>query len=87
MKTEQCLMCIVCFVLGWFVHNVVGRCGFGREHLTDPSHDNPDYCPPGVCCAGDSSCSASSGDHPIAPPNDAGYGCDKPGLKPYYCPK
>ena len=33
MKTEQCLMCIVCFVLGWFVHNVVGKCGFGTEHL------------------------------------------------------
>ena len=34
MKTEQCLMCVVCFVLGWFVHNVVGKCEFGREHLT-----------------------------------------------------
>jgi hypothetical protein len=31
MKTEQCLMCVVCFVLGWFVHNIVGKCG--REHL------------------------------------------------------
>ena len=33
MKTEVCLMCVVCFVLGWFVHNIVGKCGFGREHL------------------------------------------------------
>ena len=41
MKTEQCLMCIVCFVLGWFVHNVVGKCGFGTEHLKtrEPHHD------------------------------------------------
>ena len=31
MKTEVCLMCVVCFVLGWFVHNIVGKCG--REHL------------------------------------------------------
>ena len=38
MKTEQCLMCIVCFVLGWFVHNVVGKCGFGREYLSLPNH-------------------------------------------------
>jgi hypothetical protein len=35
MKTEVCLMCVVCFVLGWFVHNIVGKCGFGREHLTE----------------------------------------------------
>ena len=37
MKTEQCLMCVICFVLGWFVHNVVGKCGFAAEHLTKQS--------------------------------------------------
>ena len=26
-------MCIVCFFLGYFVADVVSKCGFGREHL------------------------------------------------------
>ena len=43
MKTEQCLMCIVCFVLGWFVHNVVGRCGFGREYFGHDGHGEDPY--------------------------------------------
>lgn len=25
-------MCIVCFFLGYFVADVVSKCGFGREH-------------------------------------------------------
>ena len=33
MKKEVCLMCIVCFFLGYFVADVVSKCGFGREHL------------------------------------------------------
>ena len=32
MKKEVCLMCIVCFFLGYFVADVVSKCGFGREH-------------------------------------------------------
>ena len=44
MKTEQCLMCIVCFVLGWFVHNVVGKCGFGTEHLKNEPPGGFDGC-------------------------------------------
>ena len=33
MKKEVCLMCIVCFFLGYFVADVVSKCGFGREHF------------------------------------------------------
>ena len=49
MKKEVCLMCIVCFFLGYFVADVVSKCGFGREHLTssDPEHD-PKQAPPGT---------------------------------------
>jgi hypothetical protein len=35
MKNEICLMCIICFLLGYFVADVISKCGFGsREHLT-----------------------------------------------------
>jgi len=27
-------MCIVCFFLGYFVCDVIGKCGFGREHMS-----------------------------------------------------
>lgn len=33
MKKEVCLMCIVCFFLGYFICDVIGKCGFGREHF------------------------------------------------------
>ena len=26
-------MCIVCFFLGYFVADVISKCGFGREHF------------------------------------------------------
>ena len=35
MKKEVCLMCIVCFFLGYFIADIVSKCGFGREHLTN----------------------------------------------------
>ena len=34
MKKDVCLMCIVCFFLGYFIADVVSKCGFGAEHLT-----------------------------------------------------
>jgi hypothetical protein len=34
MKKEVCLMCIVCFFLGYFICDVIGKCGFGREHMS-----------------------------------------------------
>ena len=37
MKKEVCLMCIVCFFLGYFIADVVSKCGFGAEHLTKQS--------------------------------------------------
>ena len=42
MKKEVCLMCIVCFFLGYFVCDVIGKCGFKKpppphEHLGDYS--------------------------------------------------
>lgn len=40
MKKEVCLMCIVCFFLGYFVADVVSKCGFGREHLTGGEIDS-----------------------------------------------
>ena len=47
MKNEVCLMCIVCFVLGWFVHNVVSKCGFGREHFLEELRDSTPTPPAG----------------------------------------
>jgi len=41
MKKEVCLMCIVCFFLGYFVCDVIGKCGFGREHMSQ-HHDEDD---------------------------------------------
>jgi hypothetical protein len=31
-------MCIICFLLGYFVADVISKCGFGREHLSSPPH-------------------------------------------------
>jgi len=28
------LICIVCFFLGYFIADVVSKCGFGKEHYT-----------------------------------------------------
>ena len=35
MKREICLMCIICFLLGYFVADVISKCGFGREHMSE----------------------------------------------------
>ena len=57
MKKEVCLMCIVCFFLGYFVADVVSKCGFGREHLATQNKANlgskskdagGGWCPTGV---------------------------------------
>ncbi len=49
MKKEVCLICVVCFFLGYFVADVVSKCGFGREHYESQfkgfkvkSHDDGD---------------------------------------------
>ena len=34
MKKEVCLICIVCFFLGYFIADVVSKCGFGKEHYS-----------------------------------------------------
>lgn len=36
-------MCIVCFFLGYFVADVVSKCGFGREHLTSGTREQEGY--------------------------------------------
>jgi hypothetical protein len=39
MKKEVCLMCIVCFFLGYFVADVISKCGFGKEHFQKMIYD------------------------------------------------
>ena len=36
MKKEICLICIICFILGWFIHNIISKCGFTIEHNIPP---------------------------------------------------
>ena len=36
MKKEVCLMCIVCFFLGYFVCDVIGKCGFKKPPPPPP---------------------------------------------------
>jgi len=54
-------MCIVCFFLGYFICDVIGKCGFGREHLVGhipggggepvkPGHDENPPQPQGKNC-------------------------------------
>ena len=38
MKKEVCLMCIVCFFLGYFVCDVIGKCGFKKP--PPPPHEH-----------------------------------------------
>jgi hypothetical protein len=34
-------MCIICFLLGYFVADVISKCGFGREHMSEIQVGNP----------------------------------------------
>ena len=46
MKKEVCLMCIVCFFLGYFVCDVIGKCGFKKPPPPPPHEhygDHRDY--------------------------------------------
>ena len=40
MKKEVCLMCIVCFFLGYFVCDVIGKCGFKKPPPPPPPHEH-----------------------------------------------
>ena len=51
MKTEQCLMCVICFFLGYFVADVVSKCGFDREHFLEGLRDSTPTPPDGAAAA------------------------------------
>ena len=60
MKKEICLMCIICFLLGYFVADVISKCGFGREHMSEIQVGNPggheSYQQERLPCAKDPTC-------------------------------
>ena len=80
------LLCLGCFILGLVVGRMFMNFEFMKNAPGRPFNPGTD-CPPGICGGPCGECHTDPSYDPKAPhpgQND-GYGCDKPGLKPYYC--
>lgn len=80
------LLCLGCFILGLVVGRMFMNFEFMKDNPGRPFNPGTD-CPPGICGGPCGECHTDPSYDPKAPrpgQND-GYGCDKPGLKPYYC--
>ena len=41
MKKEICLMCVVCFLLGYFIADILSKCCFSNEYYTQTLSASP----------------------------------------------